>query len=102
MLFDNASHLGSFSQVSSIDENPVYEQTSQVVQLWQVSHPQGSGKIQLVGYGDGVGVGVGVGKITSPQMWVLHSHPQVKQELSLQPHPQLPATTELPPQRLHP
>jgi hypothetical protein len=68
MLFDNASHLGSFSQVSSIDENPVYEQTSQVVQLWQVSHPQGSGKIQLVGYGDGVGVGVGVGKITSPQM----------------------------------
>ncbi len=70
-LLEIASHLGSFSQVSSIDENPSNSQSLQVSQVWQVvqtSH--GVEVIQFEGPGVGDGVGVGVGNITVPQVCV--------------------------------
>ena len=65
ILFDNQSYIGSDSQVFSTEENPVYTQSSQLVQFEQVLHVgvQTGGKTHPVEVDAGVGVGVGVTSI---------------------------------------
>ena len=62
ILFDNQSYIGSDSQVFSTEENPVYIQSSQLVQFEQVLHVgvQTGVTIQPDDVASGVGVGVGV------------------------------------------
>jgi hypothetical protein len=73
-LFDNASNLGSDSQVFSIDENVVdgddgghpqvsHPQLGQEVQQGTGGHSTTVGYVSHGGIGVGVGVGVGVGTI---------------------------------------
>jgi hypothetical protein len=70
--FDNVSNKGFFSQVSSIDVNPLIEQSSQSLHATQ-SVQVGvqvvcGGKGLQVGVGLGIGVGVGVAGIIVPQV----------------------------------
>jgi hypothetical protein len=89
MLLDNQSYIGSISQVFSIDENPVYAQSSQFVQFEQVLQVgvQTGGKIHVVEVEVGVGVGVGVTSIMVEHSCIWHSHPQVSQDTLSHPQP---------------
>jgi hypothetical protein len=104
MLFDIESYKGSFSQVSSTVEFSGGVQSTQLEQLLQVVqvgvHIGVSSTQSGIGVGSGVGVGTGV--ITFVQLCVKHSHPQLSQGNSLQPHPQDILIVVLPLQASHP
>jgi len=99
-LFDSASNLGSFSHVSSIDENVSdgyaggqpqlsHPQLTHVVQQGFGGHATCVGYVSQGGVGVGVGVGVGEGTIIVLHLCSKHIQPQVRQGSKSQPQPQV-------------